>query len=54
MPTWPSDLGVKPFGAETCNLGVTNDDTKLKVQILKAYLQEHIYEKLSKIKDQKK
>ena len=47
------DLGAKPFDAETCKLGVTNDDAELRVQILKAYLHTHIYEKLLK-KAQKK
>ena len=46
MPTWLPDLGAKPFGAETCKLGATNDDAELRVQILKAYLQGCIYEKL--------
>ena len=32
------DLGAKIYGAETCNLGATNDGTELRVQILKAYL----------------
>jgi hypothetical protein len=42
------DLGAKPFGAETCNLGATNDGAELRVQILKSYLQGHICEKLLK------
>jgi len=32
------DLGTKIYGVETCKLGATNDDAKLRVQILKTYL----------------
>ena len=39
------DLGAKIYGAETYKLGATNDDAELRVQILKAYLHEHICEK---------
>ena len=42
------DLGAKIYGAETSKLGATNDGAELRVQILKAYLQGHICEKLSK------
>ena len=42
------DLGAKIYGAEMCKLGVTNDGAELRVKILKAYLQRHIYEKISK------
>ena len=39
------DLDAKIYGAETCKLSVTNDDTEIRVHILKAYLQKHIREK---------
>ena len=42
------DLGASNDGAETCNLDASNDGTELRVQILKSYLQGHIYEKISK------
>ena len=42
MPTWPPDLGAKPFGLETCKLDATKDGAELRVQILKAYLQRYI------------
>ena len=45
------DLCAKIYGAETCKLGAINNGAELKVQILKAYRQRHIYEKLSKNKD---
>jgi hypothetical protein len=31
-------LGAKIYGAETCNLGATNDGAELMEKILKAYL----------------
>ena len=40
------DLGAKPFGAKTCNLSAMNNGAELRIQILKIYLQGHIYEKL--------
>ena len=42
------DLDAKIYGAETCKLGASNDDTELRVQILKSYLQGHICEFFSK------
>jgi len=42
------DLGIKIYGAETCKLGATNNDTELRIHILKSYLQGHICEKYTK------
>jgi len=42
------DLGAKIYGSETCKPGPTNNGAKLRVMILKAYLQRHICEKISK------
>ena len=44
------DLGAKIYGTEKCKIGATNNAVELRVQILKAYLQGHICEKLSKKK----
>ena len=38
------DLDAKIYDAETCKLGVTNDNAELRVHILKIILQGHIYE----------
>jgi len=38
------DLAASNDGADTCKLGASNDGAELRVQILKSYLQEHIYE----------
>ena len=37
------DLGASSDGAETCKLGTSNDDAKIRIQILKSYLQGYIY-----------
>jgi len=36
------DLGASNDGAEKCKLGTSNDGAKLRVHILKSYLQGHI------------
>ena len=46
MSASSQDLGARIYGAETCKLGVTKDGAELRVQILKSYLQRHIYEKI--------
>ena len=44
------DLEAKIYGAKTCKLGATNNGAELRVQILKSYIQGHIYEIFSKKK----
>ena len=42
------DLSAINDGAEKCKLGASNDDAKLRVQILKSYIQEHMCENFQK------
>ena len=42
------NLDASNDGVEQCKLGASNDSAELRVQILKSYLQRHIYEKFSK------